>query len=513
MLFLISLSAALIFTALCGNALKKHPTPFYLSFTAAAVIFAVIPLKNAPYIVTDYLAAIFTKGSLAAAFFALVMFAGAFMAGSKGAKKLMPVRAELAIMASFLTITHLVSYGFLYVKRLIVGQLSPTQATVTYFAIPLVMLLLPLAVTSFKKGRKKMEPKKWKKQQRFAYVFYALLYVHILLAYMPSARHGKIKSAVNVIVYSAVFLTYAAMRIYKALAKKYKESSEKLKVSLSGASVLAFAAVSIIAVIPFAQTANMEKADTIDPKIPSSIVTSSEVPTFNNVSSNNITNTSSKTEDKVTSSCEGKKSSMKQESGSSKAVSSDNSVSKTDTSKAVSSLTVSRSSTEQSHVQSERVTEQQTEIPEIKEQNNEPEIQHEPVSEQKNDESTVMSETSEYESESVPENIPETETERIYRDGEYTSKVYEEDDDVRVMITVTITVENDRIVNIKADSDETDTWYLDNVLENLVPTIIEREGTSLDSFDDVDAVSGATLSSNGIKRAIADALSQAKRTA
>lgn len=104
----------------------------------------------------------------------------------------------------------------------------------------------------------------------------------------------------------------------------------------------------------------------------------------------------------------------------------------------------------------------------------------------------------------------EFEISKIFNDGEYSAKCYEEDEDVRVMITVTIRIENDRIVDIKVDSDETDTWYLDNIVENLIPLIVEKEGNSLDDLDDIDAVSGATLSSNGVKRAVKDALDQAR---
>ena len=509
MLFLISLSVAVLFTALCGDVLKKHPTPFYVGFTAAAILFAVLPIKKAPEFVSDYLIGMFSKGPLAAAFFVIVMFAGAFKAGSKGAKKLMPIRAELAIAASLLTITHLISYGFLYIKRLVTGAISPLQAAVTYFAIPLIILLIPLAVTSFKNIRKKMNPKKWKNLQRFAYLFYLLLYVHILLAYMPSARHGKVKSIVNVIVYSAVFFTYAAMRISKALAKKHKESERRICVSLSVASAALFMAVTLIASVPAVQAKSEVPASSSS----ESAVSSSHANTVSSVSSRQAVQSKS-----VISSenIESEKSSTKNVSSAivSSVVNSESSKSSSFESTSSKSMTSSSSVTSsalQSSVQFENTV---TEIEEITEsvqdeQKNETEPEQETSEAQISDAPSVNSEESEQEIDPVSEPEPEPEKNQIYNDGEYSASCYEEDDDVRVMISVKIIIENDKIIDIQADSNETDTWYIDNVLNSVVPLILEREGTALNDIDDIDAVSGATLSSNGVKRAVKDALNQA----
>ncbi len=501
MLFLISLAAAVFFTVLCGDILKKHPVPFYVGFTLTAVLLAVIPFKNAPGIVSDYMIAVFSKGALAAAFFVLVMFAGAFKAGTKGAKKLMPIRPELAIVASLLTITHLISYGLLYIKRLITGSISPTQAIVTYFAIPLVILLIPLAVTSFGKIRKKMDPKKWKKLQRFAYAFYVLLYAHILIAYMPSSRHGKVKSIVNVIVYSAVFLTYATMRISKVFVKKHKKSERRIVLSLSAVGAAIFAAVSLTALLPAALAKT--SADISTAELPEPAASTSSV----NASTKAVTESkpiaASESVDKRQNDISADTSSVGSSSSSKKEPKATSS--KIGSSKAVTSQKADPTPEEQSSVQSERTV---TEI-EVSENREE---QQESETHAQNETSFPLSEeqpevTSE---ETVSETEPEPEVNRVFNDGEYTARCYEEDDDVRVMITVKLTIESDRIVDIKVYSDETDTWYLDNVLNMIVPSIVEREGSSLDDLNDIDAVSGATLSSNGVKRTVKDALDQAR---
>lgn len=80
--------------------------------------------------------------------------------------------------------------------------------------------MIVFTVTSFPSVRKKMQAKKWKQLQRTAYVFYGLMYVHIILINIPYARLGLGMYVANVVIYSIVFLGYAAMRISKAISVK-----------------------------------------------------------------------------------------------------------------------------------------------------------------------------------------------------------------------------------------------------------------------------------------------------
>ena len=80
--------------------------------------------------------------------------------------------------------------------------------------------MLPLFITSFKCVRKKMKGSSWKKLQRLAYGFYALIYIHVLLLTLPGAQKGNGSYLLTVVVYSVVFLTYGALRVRKALQKQ-----------------------------------------------------------------------------------------------------------------------------------------------------------------------------------------------------------------------------------------------------------------------------------------------------
>ena len=98
--------------------------------------------------------------------------------------------------------------------------LSATQLTAAIISLVLIIIMIVLTVTSFQAVRKKMKAKKWKQLQRTAYVFYGLMYVHIMLINIPYARLGLGTYIANVVIYSIVFLGYAAMRIAKAVSVK-----------------------------------------------------------------------------------------------------------------------------------------------------------------------------------------------------------------------------------------------------------------------------------------------------
>ena len=75
-------------------------------------------------------------------------------------------------------------------------------------------------ITSFPSVRRKMDAKIWKKLQRTAYLFYGLIYAHVMLIMVPYALKGKTTYIFNIVIYTIVFLTYAVMRVSKAYAKK-----------------------------------------------------------------------------------------------------------------------------------------------------------------------------------------------------------------------------------------------------------------------------------------------------
>jgi len=222
MLLVISLIIVSLFIYFLKDSLKKHAGIYYIGAAVISIAVFLIGFLSMPLFVKNNILGIFAKGSLGTAMFVAVMYAGALPKGSKLIAPLMKIRGELSITAAILVLCHNFTYGMTYFKMLFIkpAALSATQLTAAIISLVLIIIMLVLTVTSFQAVRKKMQAKKWKQLQRTAYVFYGLMYVHIMLINIPYARLGLGTYIANVVIYSIVFLGYAAMRIAKAVSVK-----------------------------------------------------------------------------------------------------------------------------------------------------------------------------------------------------------------------------------------------------------------------------------------------------
>lgn len=222
MLLIISLIIVSLFIYFLKDSLKKHAGIYYIGAAVISIAIFLIGFLPMPLFLKNNILGIFAKGSLGTAMFVAVMYAGALPNGSKLIAQLMKIRGELSITAAILVLCHNFTYGITYFKMLFIKPeaLSATQFTAAIISLVLIIIMIVLTVTSFQAVRKKMKAKKWKQLQRTAYVFYGLMYVHIMLINIPYARLGLGTYIANVVIYSIVFLGYAAMRIAKAVSVK-----------------------------------------------------------------------------------------------------------------------------------------------------------------------------------------------------------------------------------------------------------------------------------------------------
>lgn len=230
--FLISLIAAVILVAVGRNFIKQHANLCYIFTTLLALLLTVGSYTGViwtmPTWFTTTILPILIKSTFATAIFVIVMYTGAFKNGSKLIKFLMPIRAELSIIAGILTLAHNISFGKNHFVNLFTApeNMSTNMKAAAGVSIILIAIMVPLLITSFPVVRKSMKAKTWKKLQRSAYLFYGLIYLHVMLIMLPVALTGNMTYIINVLVYSLVFITYAFMRIKKYLTKK---SAAKLK--------------------------------------------------------------------------------------------------------------------------------------------------------------------------------------------------------------------------------------------------------------------------------------------
>ncbi len=253
MIFLISFIIASAFTYFAGNNLRKHPIPYYVGASVFTFLVIFLDFAGVKYtgVLKDWVMPVLTRGSLSGALFVIIMWGGALPNGNKLLKRIMPIRGQLSIIASILVFSHAVTYRT-YIISLFTKPASLTglRLAATVCSALLILILLPLFITSFKNIRKKMNPKRWKNLQRMAYVFYALILFHILFFTFKYALLGRSGYRLNAVVYTFVFVTYGVCRILKAVAVK-KKKQENLGVDQLKAVAACATAIMVTTVVLF----------------------------------------------------------------------------------------------------------------------------------------------------------------------------------------------------------------------------------------------------------------------
>ena len=490
MLFLIAIIIAGLFSYFCADALRKKPIPFYIAGTVLSVLMIVLNQTHVRFsdFTNTYLIGLFNRGVLAAALWCIVAWVGALPDEAKNLrKKLLPARGELSIFAALITLSHAVVYGISYVRRLFSGRAPESDFLLTCIVCLLLMLIMiPLTVISFKAIRKKMNAKKWKTIQRTAYVFYTLIYLHIMLILVPRAQQGREGVLFSIIVYTIVFVGYAVFRIRKVIIKNKKPQRTAPLNAACAAVVIAF--TGIMGITSRASEQPVQTAETVSQVIPETTAAVSSTETATETKTETQAETKSQTEFQ------------------------------TETQTETNSETASETNAEsQTETQAETKSETQTETPKTTEtsavtetsapaetsvQEQTPENQ--PVQEEQ---SPVQEQTPEpvqeeqIPQEAAPEPEPEPEIMTVYNDGVYTVTKFGYDSDV----VITVTIQNDVITDVSASCNESDMYYFDVAYPVLRDAILNAQSP------DVDAVSGSTYSSDAIRDGVREALNQARK--
>ncbi|MEF9934324.1 MAG: ferric reductase-like transmembrane domain-containing protein [Clostridium sp.] len=159
------------------------------------------------------------KGIISACFFVVVMYAGALNVKWGITRRLLKIRTEIAIIACILLLPH----GIMYLIYFVMGILSGAPITAKYLVYSLAgvigfIIMIPLFITSFKDVRGEMKGGRWKKVQKWAYVFYGLTYVHVIVLLLGRDNIDMIKIG----TYTGVFGLYLILKTikYKRLCNK-----------------------------------------------------------------------------------------------------------------------------------------------------------------------------------------------------------------------------------------------------------------------------------------------------
>lgn len=473
--FLISiiLTALLIFIG--RKFIKKHSILCYIVTGIISLLIIITSYSGAissfPPFIKNNIIPLFTKSTFATSIFVVVMYTGALKNGSKLMKILMPIRAELSIIASILTLAHNISFGRYHFVTLFTTpkSMSLNMILAAIISIILIAIMIPLMITSFPIIRKKMKYKSWKKLQRSAYVFYGLIYIHVMLIMLPIAKGGNLQYILNVLIYSLVFLIYAAMRVNKALNKKVFNKSRT--VTAYCIAVVAFACITAYALMPSSAQKNTASA--------SNNTNKAEISLNENADSSNDDSSNDENE-------------IKDENSDSN---------NEDETKDAASLNIeenlnkdNKSLTAQDNLKDNNTS---SNVGNESNAGNESNINNTPSSSD-NVPSTPSNPPS------APNDTPSNEhtgsTSSIYKDGVYegTGSGYNGN------ITVKVTIKNDVITNLVVIDTVDDSPFVDTAISGIFDSILSSQSP------DVDTVSGATFSSKGLISAVKAALKNAE---
>ena len=223
------------FALLCAKPLREHPLPFYLLFAAATVLSFWEPVSSNEvlYEIDQVFASCYTG----VAFYLVVMFAGAFNRKHGWVKRLLGVRSELSIIGGIVVFGHVLRVAFMPYMAI---AMAPQWQDAWGFAAPVMFLAgvvigLPLLVcflipwvTSFKTVRRRMDARTWKRVQKLAYPFMALLVLqgfflglgHAVAVFLtPGGSAAFIRYALTMLTYLVIGNWYLILKLVRRSQK------------------------------------------------------------------------------------------------------------------------------------------------------------------------------------------------------------------------------------------------------------------------------------------------------
>jgi len=227
MIVILALICSLEFFHFFGKALKKKPAVLYGICILLSLVSIFYPREGGLPFLDFFFKKIMQRGVLAGSLFIWVMLAPVLPKSFSGRKTIYLLRGEMAICASLITLAHNLAFGGKYFGALFLGQghISLMELHAAIVSCLMILLLIPLTVTSFQAVRRKMQGKTWKKLQNWSYLFYLLLYLHIFFIYQGALIRGKGDYFFTLMLYSFIFGLYGFLRIRQYRIQK--EGKEK----------------------------------------------------------------------------------------------------------------------------------------------------------------------------------------------------------------------------------------------------------------------------------------------
>lgn len=221
---IVGLIITTIFYYLTANLIKKYSVGFYIGFYLVIVGMILVYSRGIYGTLPDgakFFTDLFQRGVISTATFIIVMFLGTVTTHNSFSRRLMQIRGEISIIGCLMALTHNILFGITYFVAFFKSPnfMNIQTKIATILTITLIVIMIPLFITSFKAVRKKMKAKSWKNLQRLAYPFYYLIYIHVMLLFSLDVK----KNMISIIAYTLVYVAYTVLRLRKYIITKNKK--------------------------------------------------------------------------------------------------------------------------------------------------------------------------------------------------------------------------------------------------------------------------------------------------
>ena len=185
---------SIIFILIIGLVGYYIPSILKKSKVVLYVIFAILSILSIVFIDVNITVPI-NQCFFGFSFFYVVMITGVFNKDSEIFKKLYSVRSIYSIIGFIILTPHAIFY---IIDKFTNNGLFDIIGLLAY------LIMIPLFITSFQNIDNPEIKFKWKKLQRFAYVAYLLIFIHLMI----------VSSVPNSIMYLVLFVPYILYKPY-----------------------------------------------------------------------------------------------------------------------------------------------------------------------------------------------------------------------------------------------------------------------------------------------------------
>jgi DMSO/TMAO reductase YedYZ heme-binding membrane subunit len=245
-----SLAVITVVALLLSSSIRKHAPVYYAICSIPLILYlaqGVLLICGSPFSLYDLPVAKQVMNVNSRIVYAgypllvIIMYTGALDAKSRYVSKLLSIRKELSIISGFPVLTHsliriiytlpgAVRYftdrsGYIRENEWIRDETGVGISSFGYIlGIVMFVIFMVLWITSFKSVHRRMGNGKWKKVQKWAYVLYAMLFIHSVTlnaGWLINGEYGGentdqvIKGVIAIVSTTMIFASYLILRLRK----------------------------------------------------------------------------------------------------------------------------------------------------------------------------------------------------------------------------------------------------------------------------------------------------------